>query len=105
MEKVAMNNYKNTFEFWHKGSIVLNIKLETFSKECASCQSSDLDVVEIHSADPIHGEISISFYCRDCDHIETEVYPVISRRQIEKNDPNSNKIDDLLKNSLQIKNL
>ena len=98
--------YKNTFEFWHKDTVsTIMFQIETVSKECESCESYDLDIINFHSTDPIHGTIMISYFCRDCDHIERVEYPVISRRSIEKYDKNSNKIDDLLKNNLQFEKL
>ena len=105
METRPQEKYRNTFEFWHKGAVTLMFQIETVSKECVSCESYDLDIINFNSNDPIHGTIEISYFCRDCDHIERVAYPVISRRQVEKCDKNSDKINNLLKNNLQFEKL
>ena len=96
--------YKNTFEFWHKGKIDLGIKLESERLICKECKSYDLDVMKL-SVRPKNGDATLTFYCMDCDNIFTEEYPIISRRQVEQSETNSNNIDDLLKNNLQFDNL
>ena len=106
METRKQEKYRNTFEFWHKGTIItLMFQIQTDAKECESCESYDLDIINFHSNDPIHGTIEVSYFCKDCDHIEKIDYPVISRRRIEKYTGNSNKIDNLLKNNLQFEKL
>ena len=106
METRPQEKYRNTFEFWHKDGIsTLMFQIQTDAKECESCESYDLDIINFHSNDPIHGTIEVSYFCKDRDHIEKIDYPVISRRRVEKYDGNSDKINSLLKNNLQFEML
>ena len=105
METRKQEKYRSTFEFWHKGTIAtLMFQIQTDAKECESCEGYDMDIIKIFSEDPIHGSIQITYYCKDCDNIERAVYPVISRKRVEKHG-NSDKIDNLLKNNLQFEKL
>ena len=95
--------YKNTYEYWHKGtlsSIVFHIK--TTGKECANCNSHDLDIINFSCTSPTAGEIVVSYFCRDCDAIEKAHYPIVSSKKTEKLNSNKDKIDDLLENSLTL---
>ena len=105
METRPQEKYRTTFEFWHKDNIsTLMFQVQTDAKECESCEGYDMDIIKIFSDDPIHGTIQITYYCKDCNNIEKSVYPVISRRRVEKHG-NSDKIDNLLKNNLQFEKL
>ena len=93
--------YKNTYEYWHKGttsSIVFRIT--TTGKECANCASHDLDIINFSCTSPTAGEVIVSFFCRDCDAIEKAHSPIVSSKKTEQFDSSKDKIDDILENSL-----
>ena len=93
--------YKNTYEYWHKGTLSsIVFQITTTGKECANCESHDLDIINFSCTSPSAGEIVVSYFCRDCDAIEKAHYPIVSRKKIEKINSKKDKIDDLLENSL-----
>ena len=95
------NKYKNTYEYWHKGTLSsIVFQITTTGKECANCEGHDLDIFHFACSSPTAGEIVVSYLCRDCDSIEKAHYPIVSRKKIEKINSNKDKIDDLLENSL-----
>ncbi len=95
--------YTNVFEYWHQGGVAtLNFKIETRDKVCVLCKSNNVTITKFECDDPIHGTIEITYFCQSCERKDSVNYPIVSRKTIKEFDPNSNKIDDLLKNNLQI---
>ena len=93
--------YLITYEYWHKGiDLSVQISMQTVAKECNNCESYDLDIISFSSNNPGHGDITVTFFCRDCDNIEKIQYPIVSRKRVEKFDPSKDKIDFLMEKDL-----
>jgi len=98
--------YKRKFEFWHKGPR-MTIKCHIEGKlECTQCRSSDLDVSNFYATNVMQGgNMTVHYFCRDCDFTEDIEYPLISRKESQQIERESDKIDNLLKNNLQFDKL
>jgi|TARA_B110000196_G_C20552524_1_gene389491 hypothetical protein len=98
--------YKRKFEFWHKDphmTIKCHIEGEL---ECSTCRSNDLDVRNFYATDVMKGgNMTVVYACRDCEFTEYIEYPLVSRKESQQIERESDKIDNLLKNNLQFDKL